>query len=183
MGNILTTEDRIKHFEEFHKKADYSSQTCQASRCMSCGVPFCQAGMMISGMASGCPLNNLVPETNELVASGNYEQAYIRISKTHPFPEFTSRVCPALCEAACTQGHCEDNPVPTKENEGAIIDYAYEHDLVKEPAPKVRRVLLLLAQALQVFLQLSTLTEEDIRLLYMKEMTESEVFLDTVFLI
>lgn len=138
MGNILTTEDRIKHFEEFHNKADYSSQTCQASRCMSCGVPFCQAGMMISGMASGCPLNNLVPETNELVASGNYEQAYIRISKTHPFPEFTSRVCPALCEAACTQGHCEDNPVPTKENEGAIIDYAYEHDLVKEPAPKVR---------------------------------------------
>ena len=92
---------------------------------------------MISGMASGCPLHNLVPETNELVYKGNWEQAYIRLSKTHSFPEFTSRVCPALCEAACTCG-LHSAPVATKDNEAAIIDYAFEHDLVTEEIPKVR---------------------------------------------
>ena len=81
---------------------------------MACGVPFCQAGMMIGGMASGCPLHNLVPETNDLVFTGNWKQAFLRLNKTHSFPEFTSRVCPALCEAACT---CNLNgePVSTKE--------------------------------------------------------------------
>ena len=92
---------------------------------------------MISQMASGCPLHNLVPETNELVYHGNYEQAYRRLAKTHSFPEFTSRVCPALCEAACACG-LHDAPVSTKENEKAVIEYAYEHDLVKEEAPAVR---------------------------------------------
>ena len=137
MGNYLCAEERIKNFEEFHRGLPAAKQSEQASRCMSCGVPFCQAGVMISGMASGCPLNNLVPETNELVARGNYEQAYVRLSKTHSFPEFTSRVCPALCEAACTQG-CHGMPVSTKSNEGAIIDYAFEHGLVNEVHPKVR---------------------------------------------
>ncbi len=138
MSNIVKVEDRIKNFDEFHVIAPYEEQSCEASRCMDCGVPFCQAGTMIAGMASGCPLHNLVPETNELVGMGNYEQAYIRLSKTHCFPEFTSRVCPALCEHACTQGNCADLPVPTKENEATIIEYAFAHDLVKEPAPKVR---------------------------------------------
>ncbi len=92
---------------------------------------------MIAGMVSGCPLHNLVPETNELVYKGNYEQAYYRLSKTHSFPEFTSRVCPALCEAACTCGQ-DGDPVTTKDNERAIIDYAFEHGLVKEEIPKVR---------------------------------------------
>jgi glutamate synthase (NADPH/NADH) small chain len=92
---------------------------------------------MISGMASGCPLHNLVPEMNDLVYHGNLEQAYTRLSKTHSFPEFTSRVCPALCEAACTCGlHTE--PVATKENERAVIEYAFEHGLAKEEAPAVR---------------------------------------------
>ena len=133
----VNVQDRIKNFEEFHKALPEHEQSKQASRCMSCGVPFCQAGVMIAGMASGCPLHNLVPETNELVARGNYEQAYTRLSKTHSFPEFTSRVCPALCEAACTQG-CHEGPVSTKENEAAIIDYAFKNDLVKEVKPKVR---------------------------------------------
>ena len=92
---------------------------------------------MIAGMASGCPLHNLVPETNDLVSMGNLEQAYYRLSKTHCFPEFTSRVCPALCEAACTQGIYEQ-PVATKSNERAIIDYAFENGLVEEKEPEVR---------------------------------------------
>ncbi len=80
---------------------------------MACGVPFCQSGMMIGGMASGCPLHNLVPETNDLVYTGNWKQAFLRLTKTHSFPEFTCRVCPALCEAACT---CNLNgePVPQR---------------------------------------------------------------------
>lgn len=104
---------------------------------MECGVPFCQNGAMLAGMASGCPLHNLVPETNDLVYSGNWKQAYERLSKTHSFPEFTSRVCPALCEAACT---CNLNgkPVSTKENERAIIEHAYEMGWVQPQIPKVR---------------------------------------------
>ncbi len=124
-------------FNEFHKAPRTEEQVTEAKRCNNCGVPFCQAGTQIAGMASGCPLNNLVPETNALVAMGNLSEAYVRLSKTHSFPEFTSRVCPALCEAACTGG-LHGNPIKTKENERAIIDYAYEHDLVKEHAPAVR---------------------------------------------
>ena len=104
---------------------------------MACGVPFCQSGMMIGGMASGCPLHNLVPEWNDLVYTGNWEQAYYRLTKTNCFPEFTSRVCPALCEAACTCG-LNGEPVATKENERAIIEYAFSHGLVKANPPKVR---------------------------------------------
>ena len=79
---------------------------------------------MIGGMASGCPLHNLVPETNDLVYTGNWKQAFLRLNKTHSFPEFTSRVCPALCEAACTC-NLNGDPVSTKENEKAIIETAY----------------------------------------------------------
>lgn len=129
--------ERIKNFDEFHDRLTAKEQECQGARCMSCGVPFCQAGTMIGGMASGCPLKNLIPETNDLVYRGNYEQAYVRLAKTHSFPEFTSRVCPALCEAACTCGLLTA-PVSTKENEKAIIEYAYEHDLVDRKPPKNR---------------------------------------------
>lgn len=129
--------ERIKNFDEFHGRLSTKEQQCQGARCMSCGVPFCQAGTMISGMASGCPLRNLVPETNDLVYRGNFEQAYIRLAKTHSFPEFTSRVCPALCEAACTCG-LMDAPVSTKENEKAIIEYAFANDLVDQGTPKNR---------------------------------------------
>lgn len=133
----VTPLERIKNFDEFHGRLSLKEQQCQGARCMSCGVPFCQAGTMIAGMASGCPLKNLVPETNDLVYRGNFEQAYVRLAKTHSFPEFTSRVCPALCEAACTCG-LMDEPVSTKENEKAIIEYAFENDLVDIGAPKNR---------------------------------------------
>lgn len=136
-GPAVAPEIRIGNFQEFHKMLPLAKQQTQAARCMDCGVPFCQAGAMIAGMASGCPLHNLVPETNELVYRGNWEQAYQRLSITHGLPEFTSRVCPALCENACTCGLGGD-PVSTKENERAIIEYAFEHGLVQEKAPAIR---------------------------------------------
>ena len=136
-GAVVPPAERIKNFTDFHGRLSLEEQQVQGARCMACGVPFCQAGVMIAGMASGCPLHNLVPETNDLVYHGNWEQAYKRLSITHGLPEFTSRVCPALCEHACTCGlNCA--PVSTKENEKAIIEYAYEHGLVEEEAPKVR---------------------------------------------
>ena len=136
-GPVVPEKDRVKNFKEFHLSLPREEQQIQASRCMECGVPFCQAGCMISGMMSGCPLHNLVPEVNDLVYNGLYEQAYERLSITHSFPEFTSRVCPALCEAACTCG-LHAAPVSTKENEKAVIEYAFENGLVKESAPAVR---------------------------------------------
>ena len=136
-GTTIAPSERLKDFDEFHKRLSLEEQQIQGARCMACGVPFCQAGAMIAGMASGCPLHNLVPETNELVYRGNWEQAYKRLSRTHGLPEFTSRVCPALCENACTCG-LHTAPVSTKENEKAIIEYAFEHGLVEEKEPVVR---------------------------------------------
>ena len=129
--------ERIHHFNEFHTPLSKEKQRQQAARCMACGVPFCQAGMMIGGMASGCPLNNLVPEWNDLLYNGCYEQAYARLMKTHCFPEFTSRVCPALCEKACTC-NLNGDPVSTKENERTIIENAFATGLIKANPPKVR---------------------------------------------
>jgi len=136
-GRVVEPAERIKNFDEFHGLLDIDEQKLQGGRCMECGVPFCQAGTMIAGMASGCPLHNLVPELNDLVYHGNLEQAYERLSTTHSFPEFTSRVCPALCENACTCG-LHSAPVSTKENEKTVIEYAFENDLVKEEVSKVR---------------------------------------------
>ncbi len=128
---------RIKHFREFRTMLSKEEQKKQGARCMECGVPFCQSGMMIAGMASGCPLHNLVPETNDLVYHGNWEKAYERLTKTHCFPEFTSRVCPALCEAACTC-NLNGDPVSVKENEKVIIETAFENGWVVPKAPKTR---------------------------------------------
>ena len=130
-------KDRIKNFNEFHEHLPREKQQFQGARCMDCGVPFCQAGMNICGMTSGCPLHNLVPEWNDLVYTGNWQQAYNRLKKTNSFPEFTSRVCPALCEAACTCNLIGD-PVATKENEYAIIENAYEKGYADPKPPKVR---------------------------------------------
>ena len=136
-AKVLPPKVRIADFKEFRIPLNKEKQKLQGARCMACGVPFCQSGMMLGGMASGCPLHNLVPETNDLVYTGNWKQAFLRLSKTHSFPEFTSRVCPALCEAACT---CNINgePVSTKENERAIIETAYANGWVKPQIPKVR---------------------------------------------
>ena len=129
--------ERIQNFNEFHVPLSKEKQKIQGARCMACGVPFCQAGVMIGGMASGCPLNNLCPEWNDLVYLGNWEDAYKRLTKTNCFPEFTSRVCPALCEAACTC-NLDSEPVTTKANERVIIENAFAEGLVKACPPEVR---------------------------------------------
>ncbi len=136
-GRVREEAERIQDFKEFHERLPLQEQQLQAARCMNCGVPFCQAGVMLAGMASGCPLHNLIPEVNELVYRGRMAEAYRRLSVTHPLPEFTCRVCPALCEAACTCGY-EGEAVSTKENEKAVIEYAFEHGLVSSGEPAVR---------------------------------------------
>ena len=130
-------KERIKDFDEFHEHLSMEDQQKQGARCMDCGVPFCQYGKDICGMTSGCPLHNLVPEWNDLVYHGNWEQAYNRLHKTNNFPEFTSRVCPALCEKACTCG-LDSEPVAVQENEYAIIENAYAKGYAAPKPPKVR---------------------------------------------
>ncbi len=130
-------KQRIKNFNEFHGHLSLEEQQLQGARCMDCGVPFCQSGMTLCGMTSGCPLHNLVPEWNDLVYTGNWEQAYNRLHKTNNFPEFTARVCPALCEAACTC-NLTGEPVATRENEYAIIENAYEKGYAAARPPKTR---------------------------------------------
>lgn len=129
--------ERIKNFNEFHIPLSQQERQCQAGRCMDCGVPFCQSGMMIGGMVSGCPIGNLVPEWNDLLYTGNMEQALARLLKTNNFPEFTSRVCPALCEAACTC-NLHGEAVATKENEYAIIENGYAKGYIQPRQIKTR---------------------------------------------
>lgn len=133
----IEPKERIKNFNEFHVPLSREKQREQAARCMECGVPFCQSGMMIGGMASGCPLNNLIPEWNDLLYHGNMDVAYERLTKTNSFPEFTSRVCPSPCEAACTC-NLNGNPVSNKENERDIIENAYKTGLADPKPPTVR---------------------------------------------
>ena len=106
-GPVTAPKERIKNFKEFHGQLPEEEQRLQGARCMECGVPFCQAGTMIAGMASGCPLHNLVPEVNDLVWHGNWEQAYVRLSKTHCFPELLPGSAPRCVRrpvpAGCTQ--------------------------------------------------------------------------------
>lgn len=129
--------ERIKNYNEFHEPLSDKQRKAQAARCMDCGVPFCQNGKMLRGMISGCPLNNLIPEWNDLLYHDHKEQALQRLLMTNNFPEFTSRVCPALCEKACTCG-LNGDPVTVKENENAIIEYGFENGLIKPEIPKVR---------------------------------------------
>lgn len=129
--------ERIGNYKEFHVPMSEEDRRIQGARCMECGVPFCQSGMLIGGMASGCPLNNLIPEWNDLLYRGNSRQALNRLLRTNNFPEFTGRVCPAPCEAACT---CNLNglPVTIKENELGIIEEGYETGSIGPVIPAVR---------------------------------------------
>lgn len=129
--------ERIKNFNEFHKYLSETEQKVQAARCMDCGVPFCQSGKMLKGMVSGCPLNNLIPEWNDLVYNGQWNEAVSRLLLTNNFPEFTSRVCPALCEKACTCG-LNGDAVSVRENEHAIIENAYINGVMKPNPPSYR---------------------------------------------
>ena len=137
-GNqAVKPKDRIENFNEFHMPLSKEERKKQGARCMECGVPFCQSGMMIGGMTSGCPLNNLIPEWNDLLFTDNMGQALNRLLKTNNFPEFTARVCPAPCEAACTCG-LNGNPVSIKENELEIIENGFEKGYIKANPPKIR---------------------------------------------
>ncbi|MBQ6675169.1 MAG: glutamate synthase subunit beta [Ruminococcus sp.] len=133
----LDIRERIKNYNEFHTPLFKEEQQLQASRCMDCGVPFCQSGMNIGGSISGCPLGNLIPEFNDLLYRGYWEAAYKRLRATNSFPEFTSRVCPALCEKACTCSVGGD-AVTVRANEFAIVENAYSHGYAKATPPEVR---------------------------------------------
>lgn len=123
-------EERLCGFAEFHGELTERERREQGARCMNCGVPFCQSEY-------GCPLHNLIPEWNDEVFGGNWEHALSRLLKTNNFPEFTGRVCPALCETACVCG-MNDAPVSVRDNELAVIEYAWEHGLMQPKIPAVR---------------------------------------------
>lgn len=126
-------QERIKNWLEFSVPLEEEKLREQAARCMDCGTPFCHVGRLLSGMASGCPLHNLIPEWNDMVYRGNWEVALKRLHKTNNFPEFTGRVCPAPCEGSCTVG-MHGQPVTIKSIEKAIVDRGFaEGWIVPEP--------------------------------------------------
>lgn len=123
-------EQRITDWDEIKLHLEPEDIRIQGARCMNCGIPFCQGGVMIKGMTSGCPVHNLIPEWNELVCKGQWEEAYKRLIRKNPFPEFTSRVCPAPCEGTCTEGHIMES-VAVNSIEYEIIEKAYAEGWVK----------------------------------------------------
>jgi glutamate synthase (NADPH) small chain len=129
--------ERTKDWKEFHLHLPESKLREQGARCMDCGVPFCHTGTLLSGMASGCPINNLIPEWNDLVYRGLWKEALARLHKTNNFPEFTGRVCPAPCEGSCVLG-ISSPPVTIKNIECEIIDRAWDQGWVV-PEPPARR--------------------------------------------
>ena len=130
-------KQRVQDYAPLHSPLSETNRRRQSGRCMDCGVPFCQAGVRFDGQLLGCPLHNLIPEWNDLLWAGNYEEALHRLLKTNCFPEFTGRVCPALCERACTCGMI-GQPVTVHDNELAIIEFAFENDLMQPNPPAVR---------------------------------------------
>ncbi len=133
--------ERIGDWEEFHLSLEEDKLRTQSARCMDCGTPFCHTGTIIKGMASGCPINNLIPEWNDLIYRGLWQEALDRLHKTNNFPEFTGRVCPAPCEGSCVLG-IHNPPVTIKNIELSIIDKGWDeaglppNHLRKEPGKK-----------------------------------------------
>jgi glutamate synthase (NADPH/NADH) small chain len=129
--------ERIRDWNEFHQHMEPGKLREQAARCMDCGTPFCHTGTLLSGMACGCPIHNLIPEWNDLVYRGLWREALQRLLKTNNFPEFTGRVCPAPCEGSCVLG-INTPPVTIKNLEYAIIDRAWQEGWIVPEPPKVR---------------------------------------------
>ena len=129
--------DRIRDWKEFHPHLEEKKLRQQGARCMDCGIPFCHTGKLLSGMASGCPIHNLIPEWNDLVFRGLWREALERLHKTNNFPEFTGRVCPAPCEGSCTLG-INSPPVTIKQIEANIIDRGWDEGWVFPEPPKSR---------------------------------------------
>jgi glutamate synthase (NADPH/NADH) small chain len=129
--------ERIRDWNEFHLHMEEGKLREQGARCMDCGIPFCHTGTLLSGMASGCPIHNLIPEWNDLIYRGLWKEALERLHKTNNFPDFTGRVCPAPCEGSCVLG-INAPPVTIKNIECAIIDKGWEEGWVLPTPPKVR---------------------------------------------
>eukprot|EP01031_Cornospumella_fuschlensis_P005802 gene5802-7205_t len=129
--------ERTKDWKEFHSHMEEKKLRNQGARCMNCGVPFCHTGKLISGMAAGCPINNLIPEWNDLIYRGLWKEALDRLHKTNNFPEFTGRVCPAPCEGSCVLG-INNPPVTIKNIECEITDRGWDEGWVLPEQPKVR---------------------------------------------
>ncbi len=130
-------ELRILNWNEFHDHMPVEELQDQGARCMDCGVPFCHTGDLMANMASGCPVNNLIPEWNDLVYRNQWREAIDRLHKTNNFPEFTGRVCPAPCEGSCVLGIIEP-PVTIKNIECSIVDKAFDEGWIKPQPPKTR---------------------------------------------
>jgi glutamate synthase (NADPH/NADH) small chain len=128
---------RVADWKEFHIHMPEADLKKQGARCMDCGIPFCHTGQLVSGMASGCPIHNLIPEWNDLVYRGLWKEALERLHKTNNFPEFTGRVCPAPCEGSCVLG-MNNPPVTIKNIEVSIIDHGWENGWVVAEPPKQR---------------------------------------------
>jgi glutamate synthase (NADPH/NADH) small chain len=122
----LPTQDRLQNFNEFVVPLDEADLKEQASRCMDCGVPYCH---------NGCPVNNQIPDWNDLVYTGDWQAALANLHSTNNFPEFTGRICPAPCEAACTL-NIDDNPVTIKSVECAIVDRGWEEGWILPKVPE-----------------------------------------------
>jgi glutamate synthase (NADPH/NADH) small chain len=129
--------ERLKHWREFKLHGDDAVRRAQGARCMDCGTPFCHTGQIVSGMASGCPVYNLIPEWNDLIFRDRWHEALDRLHKTNNFPEFTGRVCPAPCEGSCVLGVIQP-PVTIKNNECAIIDKGWDEGWVTPRIPASR---------------------------------------------
>ena len=129
--------ERLVDWSEFHHHLPEADLKKQGARCMDCGIPFCHTGQLVSGMASGCPIHNLIPEWNDLVYRGLWREALDRLHKTNNFPEFTGRVCPAPCEGSCVLG-INNPPVTIKNIECEIIDHGWTNGWVVPEVPKKR---------------------------------------------
>ena len=130
-------KERIKDWQEFKNLFNEKAAKIQGARCMECGIPFCHSGLEIGGMVSGCPVNNLIPEWNDLIYKGKWKEAVKRLLKTNNFPEFTGRVCPAPCEGSCTVG-LNDPAVTIKANEYQIIEKAFAEGWIQPEPPEFR---------------------------------------------
>jgi len=129
--------ERVSNWNEFHHHLPEDTLRQQGARCMDCGVPFCHTGKLVEGLTSGCPLNNLIPEWNDLVFRGRWREALDRLHKTNNFPEFTGRVCPAPCEGSCVLG-INAPAVTIKSIECAIVDRGFEEGWIVAEPPAVR---------------------------------------------
>lgn len=137
VASEISPLERIHNWDEFHLHMPEEKLRNQGARCMDCGTPFCHTGTLISGMASGCPINNLIPEWNDLVYRGLWHEALDRLHKTNNFPEFTGRVCPAPCEGSCVLG-INNPPVTIKNIECSIIDKGWDEGWITPEPPTTR---------------------------------------------